>query len=300
MSRIEWTEQTWNPIVGCSVVSPGCTNCYAMKMANRLAANPATPHYAGTVKPSRGGPVWTGKVALASEDVLTAPLRRRKPTTYFVNSMGDLFHENVPDDWIDRVWSVMVRSPQHRFQVLTKRPARMRDYVQGLDRAAREAGNQFPPANVWLGVSAEDQARADQRIPDLLETHAAVRFVSAEPLLGPVDFGGALAKIDWVIVGGESGPDARPMHPQWARDIRDQCQAAGTGFFFKQWGNWLHQSQSVARTYGVIAADEEFDWEDADNRGLIHIWHDEGASIRLRKTDAGRLLDGREWNEVPE
>lgn len=274
MTKIQWTEATWNPIVGCSVVSPGCcTNCYAMLFAaQRLDGNPKTPHYAGTTKRVNGHAVWTGKVALAPDSKLLEPLRRKKPTTYFVNSMGDLFHEDVPDAWIDRVFAVMALCPQHTFQVLTKRAARMREYCSSdatfgrvmslVNDIGRDAvkitlthhdddmrGFRLP--NIWLGVSCEDQTRADARIPDLLATPAAVRFVSAEPLLGPVDFrkwmivgpeGGldyAFSRsqlLHWVIVGGESGKDARPMHPDWARSIRDQCRAAGVPFFFKQHG----------------------------------------------------------------
>jgi len=262
MTAIEWTEQTWNPIVGCTIATPGCTNCYAMKMANRLANNPATPHYAGTVKNVNGKTVWTGKMAMAPERVLTAPLRRRKPTTYFVNSMGDLFHEDVPDEWIDRVFAVMALCPQHTFQCLTKRAKRMQAYMAADRRdqinaiggllvqwADMEDFVEWPLPNVWLGVSVEDQPRADERIPHLLATPAAVRFISAEPLLSAISFRvpfsgakvnallGALPAVpplSWVIAGGESGPDARPMHPDWARSLRDQCEAAVVPFFMKQ------------------------------------------------------------------
>lgn len=299
MTQIEWTHlpgfegKSWNPVVGCSVVSPGCTNCYAMKQAGRiLRMTDGQSHYAGTVTGSKAGPVWTGKVARASDKAFTAPLRRRIPTCYFVNSMGDLFAENVPDEWIDQVFAVMALSPQHRFIVLTKRPERMREMLSAVRRpglpervishidalaanddlamdAIRRPTTQLP--NVWLGVSVEDQARADERIPLLLDTPAAVRFISAEPLLGPVDltldglmfedcpadcqhasydgttnvtecrrcegtFKTEVPGLDWVICGGESGPDARPMHPDWARSLRDQCAAAGVPFFFKQWG----------------------------------------------------------------
>ena len=317
-SSIEWTEATWNPIVGCSVVSPGCTNCYAMKMSGRINRMQPDGHYAGTVQDSRAGAVWTGKVALAPDRVIMTPLRRRKPTTYFVNSMGDLFHENVPDAWIDRVFAIMavaterfqgagdgyetvknawtasdgtrhsirwplMKSGPHTFQILTKRADRMRKYLavrrHHIASAAyrmahdkRDAGRLcdsimdgrlWPLPNVWLGVSAEDQARAKERIPDLLATPAAIRFVSAEPLLGPVELDDLIVDdgkpgewhvnaldsegadpaddpdfgcntLDWVICGGESGPGARPMHADWARSLRDQCAAAGVAFFMKQ------------------------------------------------------------------
>jgi protein gp37 len=208
---IEWTDASWNPIVGCSVVSPGCTNCYAMKDAGRrLDGNPRTPHYAGTTMETKGGRVWTGRVAHAPEHKLLEPIRWQRPRRIFVNSMGDLFHESVPDEWIDKVFAVMALAPRHTFQVLTKRSARMREYMSQSTMPGRvwahamrisqseniQPKRAFAAAeligagllpHVWLGVSAEDQARADERIPDLLATPAAVRFVSAEPLLGPID-----------------------------------------------------------------------------------------------------------------
>lgn len=274
-SKIEWTDATWNPIVGCSVVSPGCTNCYAMGHAARIVrcAKGAPSHYDGTTQPSKAGPVWTGKVALAPDHILTAPLRWSRPRRIFVNSMGDLFHESVPDAWIDRVFAVMALAEQHTFQIITKRAKRMREYASRaaacgehwLAHIPDAPAEKWPLPNVWLGVSAEDQTRADERIPELLETPAAVRFVSAEPLLGPLDLLGpdmegpltngeptqaqidadrtgwrviryGVSRLDWIIVGGESGPGARPMHPQWARDIRDQCERAGVPFFMKQMG----------------------------------------------------------------
>jgi protein gp37 len=225
-SNIEWTDATWNPVVGCSIVSPGCTNCYAMKMAARIEKMASSPmakhvnvqtHYVGTTQQSKSGAVWTGKVALAPDHILTAPLRWKKPRKIFVNSMGDLFHESIPDEWIDRVFAVMALCPQHTFQVLTKRAERMRQWMiparahsVGMvaleavlrDHAARDhsmlgAGvilvgdiphlKNWPLPNVWLGVSCELQQEADERIPLLLQTPAAIRFISAEPLLGPID-----------------------------------------------------------------------------------------------------------------
>lgn len=273
-TAIEWTHpegfkgESWNPVVGCSIVSAGCTNCYAMKQASRIdAMTHGAGHYAGTTRKVKGIPVWTGKMAQAPEKTLTAPLRAKAPRCYFVNSMGDLFAEGVPDEWIDRVFAVMALAPQHRFLILTKRPERMRDYLQGrisryrvwIEKAALETSVDidcdravdWPLRNVWLGVSVEDQASADARIPALLETPAAKRFISAEPLLGPVDprvlprpphfhrspygWEAWLAReLHWWIVGGESGKGARPMHPDWARSLRDQCAAAGTAFFMKQ------------------------------------------------------------------
>lgn len=297
-TNIEWTEQSWNPIVGCSIVSPGCTNCYAMKMAHRLQAmadkprwtktGVGTAHYAGTTKVVNGKAVWTGKLALAPEHVLTAPLRRKKPTTYFVNSMGDLFHEDCSDEWIDKVFAVMALTPQHTFQVLTKRAARMRDWVSlpvqnwydGRAFRVLQASRSISPAhdgcprwplpNVWLGVSCEDQQRYDERKEHLRETPAAVRFFSFEPLLGLIsaDYLG-----DWAICGGESGPGARPMHPDWARALRDQCAAAGTAFFFKQWGEWAPSAANMGKGDGLVA--------------------------KVGKKAAGRLLDGVEHNGFP-
>jgi protein gp37 len=252
-TSIEWTEATWNPIVGCSIATPGCTNCYAMRMAARIEVMKTAPHYTGTTEHVKGRAVWTGKLALASDDLISAPVRRRRPTTYFANSMGDLFHEHCPDEWIDRIFAVMAQAPQHTFQVLTKRARRLHDYL----RARREK----PLTNVWLGVSTERQKEADERIPLLLAAPAVVRFISAEPLLGPLnireylvgkeDHGidvnrsvgervGACVRrrppLDWIIVGGESGPSARPMDAAWVESLRDQCDGSDAAFFFKQWG----------------------------------------------------------------
>ena len=382
---IEWTDATWNPIVGCSVVSPGCTNCYAMKMAARIEAMQPGTHYAGTTQASKAGAVWTGKLKFAPDSVLTQPLRWRRPRKIFVNSMGDLFHEDVPDEWIDRVFAIMALCPQHTFQVLTKRSARMRAYFSDPKQSARvviamgeiiiaSQGAEHGPyqgeaarlaafrmraldiigpsgnlplvlPNVWLGVSAEDQRRADERVPDLLATPAAIRFVSAEPLLGPLDLtrvgtmasiraampgliereergrpregngsvsgfqieavglagssieyfqtpdhmGGFSAasprrfdRLDLVIVGGESGRNARPMHPDWARSLRDQCAAARTAFFFKQWGE--HVTAAWAPSHIPIS----------------HTFTDGYQMIRVGKHGAGRLLDGVEHNAMPE
>ena len=331
-TKIEWTDATWNPVTGCSVVSPGCTNCYAMTLAGTRLRHIASR--AGLTRDSKAGPVWTGEVRL-NEEWLTQPLRWRAPRMVFVCAHGDLFHESVPDEWIDRVFAVMALAPQHVFQVLTKRARRMREYLSGdrdrrvaracvdlwTDGAVRPTADwpvesigdidmpddlkmrRWPLSHVWMGVSVEDQARANERVPDLLATPAAVRFVSAEPLLGPVDFarvgnidtvksampdalrrvqkdrplrgdgsisgcqidsiesphssilffqtpdhmGGFIVtsprewpRLDWIIVGGESGPGARPMHPEWARSIRDQCKDAGVPFFFKNGASGAH------------------------------------------------------------
>lgn len=239
-TKIEWTDVTWNPVRGCALVSKGCTNCYAMRQAHRFS-RPAAP-FAGLTKMTAHGPTWTGKVSLHPE-LLDAPLRWRKPRRVFVNSMSDLFHEDVDEGFIADVFSVMTAASRHTFQILTKRPARMRDFV------SRWRGGAL--ANVWLGVSVEDQAAADERIPLLLDTPAAVRFLSCEPLLGPlsfvVPFAGAkvdalagarpgIPGLDWVIAGGESGPDARPCDVDWIRSIVEQCRAADVPVFVKQLG----------------------------------------------------------------
>lgn len=223
MSKISWTNETWNPIVGCSIVSPGCHSCYAMKMAWRLEHGFKTPHYAGTTKKVNGKAVWTGTINLAPEHIMEKPLWRKKPTMYFVNSMSDLFHEDVPGEWIDDVFETMGLSPQHTFQVLTKRPERMRAYFSGWTNP--------PLPNVWLGTSVEDQRRED-RVQHLRDTPAAVRFISYEPALEQVDFD--LTGIDWLISGDESGPGKRQGNLDWHRSARDQCAEAHVDYFLKQ------------------------------------------------------------------
>tara|TARA_Y100000310_G_C20642762_1_gene794886 strand:+ start:219 stop:1424 length:1206 start_codon:yes stop_codon:yes gene_type:complete len=330
-TKIEWTDATWNPIRGCSRVSEGCRNCYAETVANRFSGE-GQP-YEGLI--ARGGQ-WNGKITVV-DHVMDQPLRWRRPRRVFVNSMSDLFHENVHDQVIDRVFAVMALAPNHTFQVLTKRPERMLDYFfrvspqrianaapsrVSLERCAsllEEICSRWPLPNVWLGVSVEDQTTADERIPILLQTPAAVRWISAEPLLGPIDLEhiqwpgkhkvdvlrrGAwdlpgwvqgftnhsdLEGLDWVVVGGESGSDARPMNPDWVRTARDQCEAAGTPFLFKQWGEW---------------APAEFPaWpENADymtEAGTGHYFDDRQWMERIGKKKAGRLLDGRTWDQYP-
>lgn len=239
-SRIEWTESTWNPVVGCTKLSAGCKHCYAEVMARRLQAI-GVPGYEGGFRKVR-----------TLEGRLDEPLRRKKPTVYFVNSMSDLFHVQVPDAFINRVFDTMEQAPQHTFQVLTKRAERIEQFT---------AGRPAPP-NVWLGVSVENRRHGVPRIPYLRRSNAAVRFLSVEPLLedvGELD----LAGIDWVIVGGESGHGARPMRPEWARNVQRQCDAQGVHFFFKQWG-----------AYGPDGT-------------------------RRNKKANGRLLDGRTWDAMP-
>ena len=248
-SGIAWTEASWNPVTGCTKVSAGCKHCYAEREWARLSANPKASDYFGRI--------FTDVQMHAHR--LDQPLRWRRPRMIFVNSMADLFHESVPDAFIDQVFAVMALAPQHTFQVLTKRVERMREwFAPGYDNrehavgqamreiAASRGGDdaglpEWPLANVWLGVSAEDQETADARIPVLLEMPAAVRWVSLEPLLGPVDLEKGLglnptAKIAWVVCGGESGPRARVFRVEWAREILRQCRAADVLFFMKQMG----------------------------------------------------------------
>lgn len=223
-SDIEWTEATWNPIAGCKIVSPGCTNCYAMRMAARLQAM-GMGKYAGTTRKSGPRHVWTGRVNV-DPDALSAPLRWHKPKRIFVNSMSDLFQEKVDENLVRQVWDVMGRAHWHSFQILTKRPDRMLYLLSKCD---------FPMLrNVWLGTSVESADYLD-RIDILRRVPARVRFVSFEPLLGPI-FDPNLTNVHWAIIGGESGPRARPMEPSWVEDLHDACQRQGVAFFFKQWG----------------------------------------------------------------
>lgn len=350
-SKIEWTDASWTPIrarnkatgkVGwhCEHATTGCVNCYAESMNLRL----------GTGLPFKPGHRKDIEI-FQDDDMLLAPLKWKRPRMVFVCSMTDLFADFVPDEWIDKIFAVMALCPQHTFQVLTKRSARMREYFEDDDRAMMigvalgnmldgdwiwKEGKQFrkridhlislshgmadddvstaddeflPLKNVWLGVSAERQEEWDERVCDLGATPAAVRFVSAEPLLGPIDVGNAFDPtsddtyhpVDWVIVGGESGPGARPMHPDWARSIRDQCQAAAA-FFFKQWGAWApggvtHRNYADGEYATIIAIDGTLSTGDKMEGGPPRpLWC---PISRVGKGKAGRLLDGREWNEMP-
>jgi protein gp37 len=371
-SKIEWTDTTWNPVVGCTRVSAGCDNCYAVTMTKRLEAM-GQEKYTGLV--NHGKNHFNGAVRTV-EDALPIPLSWRKPRKVFVNSMSDLFHEKVPFEFVDRAFAIMALTPQHTYQVLTKRPDRMAEYfnrhnggIRFPESLAAELDKIFPsvlvddlgpggdsivkreipgwwdrlnkvegfgaaaPPNVWIGTSVEDQKTADERIPELLEIPARVRFLSCEPLLGPVDlrcytwqvkclgcnaWRGAYSEtdaargeivcpecgsydlfesewypddpkpIDWVIAGGESGHNARPMHPDWARSLRDQCQAAGVPFLFKQWGEWApceNNDELLSYGSGLVRTAEGSDWPK---------WR------KIGKHKAGRLLDGRTWDEYPE
>jgi protein gp37 len=336
-TKIEWTDATWTPVKGCTRVSPGCGGpgkaggCYAEIMAARFSKPGQWGEGLAEIVTLPDGSKdhrWTGVVRFDEAELLK-PLSWRRPRKIFVCSTADLFHEKVEDEWIDRVFAVMALCPQHVFQVLTKRPERMRAWATaqgvadrvwdkvdrlcedwhegklkvalpvvdgdpflfalGAQGAAWGGQRPWPLANVWLGTSTEDQQRADERIPHLLATPAAVRFISAEPLLGPIDltphlwgraapcpdcpkdadcYCGYLPRhmlgeepdLAWVICGGESGPGARPMHPDWARSLRDQCAAAGVPFFFKQWGEWAwaERYEGVPDTLTAYKAGKKF------------------------------------------
>jgi protein gp37 len=239
-TSIEWTDATWNPVAGCTVLSPGCTNCYAMRMAARLDSM-GLEKYRGLTRKSGGRSVWTGKIRL-DESAVDVPSNWRKPKRIFVNSMSDLFHEKVPPTFITRVWSVMERTPWHTYQILTKRPKLMGKLTPTLPLLK----------NVWLGASVESSDHFD-RIEELRRVNAAVRFISFEPLLGSVatvDLSG----IHWAIVGGESGPRARPMLKEWVDEIEAACRRSGTAFFFKQWGGV--KKNVSGRTYRDQTFDE--------------------------------------------
>jgi protein gp37 len=329
---IEWTDETWNPTTGCDRVSPGCDNCYALGMAKRLKAM-GQADYQTDGDPKTSGP---GFGIAMHPDRLEVPLRWRKPRKVFVNSMSDLFHKGVTADFIARVFAVMAHTPQHTYQILTKRHDRMRsllsnadfrdDVISWLRHWGQEWDSRFdntaedvtdgmwPLPNVWLGVSVEDQKWADIRIPALLETPAAVRFLSCEPLLGPVSLfdntkidTGTL--VDWVIVGGESGPRARPMHPDWARQLRYECTTYGIPFLFKQWGEW-----APARWKGEGGATHAFtgSYLDENTAHFMELSHQPTSLARSPQTPrgaqgmtrpgkhaAGRELDGSTWDQYP-
>lgn len=314
-TKIEWTRDpvtgkagvTWNPVTGCDRISPGCDHCYALTMAGRLKLM-GQPKYQADGDPRTSGP---GFAVTCHPDELQRPLTWRKPRMVFVNSMSDLFHGaaivaradgTIPTKslkeggwgfdsiFLHRVFQTMAATPQHTYQVLTKRPQLMAMWFQA---AAGPPGYAlWPLPNVWLGTSIESD-RYTFRADHLRATPAAVRFLSLEPLLGPLP-SLDLTGIDWVIVGGESGRDARPMHPAWVRDIRDRCVEAGVRFFFKQWGEWLGFGPDEYGASLALAAETgsvHKDWLDEPQRS---------ASVRVGKKRAGRELDGRTWDEMPE
>lgn len=303
MTKIEWTNETWNPIIGCSKISEGCKNCYAEKMANRLSSIALSKpdeesgfdiSGIGAYSMVTNNGKWNGETRIVPNQ-LEKPLKRKKSTMYFVCSMGDLFHESVDFDWIDKVVDIINQCPQHIFQILTKRPKIMQRYFKELDNKI--------PKNVWLGVTAENQQRANKRIPILLQIPAKVHFVSVEPMLSAIDFkevgaikfqnwvktGETQYELDWVISGGETGQNARPLFPDWVRSLRDQCQAGNITFFFKQWGEWT-----------PISHLNKVDFE------LLQIGKYKASNIKegalmckVGKKKAGSLLDGKEYKQFP-
>ncbi|MFF0009524.1 phage Gp37/Gp68 family protein [Streptomyces tibetensis] len=372
-TSIEWADKTWSPIIGCDRVSPGCDSCYAISTARIRESNPhpaIAAAFAGTTQRTDAGIDWSGRINLLN-DRLTEPLRWKKPRKVFVNSLSDLFHKNVPDEFIAKVFAVMALTPQHTYQVLTKRHARMRsilsdvcrcgnghtpgvhfrsamawaasranpDRIPGLpdDAEQRVWNTPWPLPGVWLGVSVENQHWANVRVPALIATPAAIRWISAEPLLGPVDLYGDLrndvyrcpcgawerdgnvhtlcadcgkpwrhkpgdARIDWVVAGGESGPKARPMHPDWARSLREQCATAAVPFLFKQHGTWSPNqpdrggdpkrdvallNDGTVHQPGHLPARPEL-----EGKQMVPMY-------RVGKKAAGRELDGRTHDQFP-
>ena len=347
-TKIEWTDATWNPITGCTLVSEGCRHCYAARLAaTRLRDHPSRE---GLARINAAGEAkFTGELRF-NPQWLDQPLQWKRPRMIFVCAHGDLFHEKAPDEWIDQIFAVMAMSSQHVFQILTKRPERMKSYIgshhahlsaaaerigyrildrmpdEGVDYPAHWSATasalihgatpdvpnvmyprpaMWPLPNVWLGTSVEDQVTTDTRVPYLLDTPAAVRWISAEPLLGPVDLkprefaeqcircgegpnaphdhmdGYRTRGLDWVVAGGESGNQARPANPQWFRDLRDQCAKVDIPFLFKQWGEWVSVSE-------------------VEGPGEHHTFPDGRTVRRAGKSLAGRLLDGVEHNGFPE
>lgn len=352
-SKIEWTDATWNPIRGCSRVSEGCRNCYAEKVAARFSGE-GQP-YAGLARRTSDGGRWTSEVSFI-EKHLEDPLRWKKPRRIFVNSMSDLFHDGVSNEQIAAVFGVMLGASWHTFQILTKRPQRMLEWFKWIDsdenyyplelienaalkyvdgcHLGADTGRWSLP-NVWLGVSVENQQTADERIPLLLQTPAAVRWLSCEPLLNKLvlpfdliettpddgkpfylhdkscpsycDFAcGSEIKggIDWVVVGGESGAGARPMHPAWVRSLRDQCVSANVPFFFKQWGEYGMFQQGNKETMASITHDGISTVRTEQPRSFDMFGTKDvpplATMYRVGKKLAGRTLDGQIWDEYPE
>lgn len=311
-SKIQWTDASWNPVVGCTKISPGCLNCYAEKMANRIAGKELSYFMKNT---SLSGSVtqykymnvvengkWNGKIH-CDGIALEIPLHWRQPRMIFVCPIGDLFHPKVPFEFIDEIWWTMSVSREHFFQILTKRPKRYLEYWQhrlskGFTDGTRE--------NIWAGVTVCNQEEADKKIPILLQIPAAVRFVSIEPMLGAIDIRkyivhylktdklvgttGSFKPLDWVIVGGESGPRARPMHPDWPRKVRDDCVAAGVPFFFKQWGKWAPWDFDNWDPNKYFKSRYLFEPNNCEDLKAVY---------PVGKKKAGRLLDGKEWAEYP-
>ena len=271
-TNIAWTEQTWNPVTGCKKISAGCKICYAELMANRLQKM----NIANMANGKKSNGYANGFDVTLQHSRLNEPFDTKKPSMFFVCSMADLFHDAVPFKYIDQVFDVIRANPQHIFQILTKRAERMANYFLSMRNV---------PKNAWLGVSVENKKDGLLRIEQMKKINAKVRFLSCEPLLedlGELD----LTDIDWVIVGGESGKNARPMNPQWARKIRDQCVDAGVPYFFKQWGEWASENQAL-----------EFPTE---RKFEFHRFADQKRVYKLGTKRAGNVLDGQVWQQMPE
>lgn len=299
VTAIEWTDATWNPIRGCSRVSEGCRNCYAESVAARFSGpgqayeGLASFQIIGQGTPAeRVEPHWRGGIRFI-EQHLHDPIRWKQPRRIFVNSMSDLFHPRMTGEWLAEIFDVMARAPQHTYQILTKRPERMLDALRAAgDPDVAPAfentyGQSWPPANWWFGVSIEDQETASHRLPILAQCPIENTFASYEPALGPVnwfetDFADTL---EWLICGGESGPHARPMHPDWARAARTFCEFHGIPFFFKQWGAWKPNATGRIRD---------------NSTGHITHMKDSAEMARVGKHRAGALLDGVESKEFPQ
>jgi len=299
-SKIEWTDATWNPIRGCSRISSGCDHCYAESVAARFSGPGQAyeglaefrTHAEGT-ESERVEAHWTGKIRFV-EPHLRDPLKWKEPLRMFVNSMSDLFHPGVTSDMLGEIFHVMAKAPQHTYQILTKRPDRMLEALEAashpdvVDSFHATYGQPWPPPNWIFGVSIEDQETANRRLPILARCKCAKRMVSYEPAIGPVDFteamGGdprAILAFDWIIVGGESGHRARPMHPNWARSVRDLCASLGIAFFFKQWGEWR-----------VGESADFLKYQEDNSTGQF--------MVKVGKHHSGSALDGVEWKEFPQ
>lgn len=292
-TKIPWCTETLNPFFGCTKVSPGCNSCYAEVMAKRLKGM-GQSNYREVIENGH----WSGDFNY-DPDVMVKAYKWKKPRMIFVNSMSDTFHEYFSRQWILQIMNVVAMNPQHTFLILTKRAERMYGYFEGLEISS-------PLPNLWLGVTVENQEQANERVPYLLATPAAKRFVSVEPMLGKIDLINVwdhhyrlfslkqLGFIDWVICGGESGPKARPMHPEWVRFLQIQCKVASTPFFFKQWGEWLPSYDFGARL-------DEFTERFPGDRILRrkHVFEDGQVMYRVGKKAAGAMLDGQLYKEYP-
>lgn len=314
---IGWCEETINFFVGCDKVSPGCENCYAIRMAYRLAHIPGTKSvYGPVVKKTAGGKLnWTG-VIMENTKQWEKPLKTKKPTRFFVNSMSDLFHENISFEQIDTVYAIMRDCPQHTFQILTKRPQRMLEWYKWKADGNTYKCDAWPLQNVWIGISAEDQKRYDERLEYLLQCPASVRFLSCEPLLGninlsligtaPKDWGYGYRPIGsllhWIIIGGESGHGARPMHPDWVRKLISQAKEDEIPVYFKQWGAFqegssLYRNDIVCLNNGSYAQNPS---DLAETYGGSWTKLIPTRMSRVGKHNSGKSIDGKEYLEFPE